>query len=155
MKSLIIYESRHHGNTEKVARAMAEALGAELKKPTQVEFNACTDYDLVGFGSGIYFSRHDKSIFRLIEECVRSASGKKAFIFATSGMPERRHLNDFSRPLRELLESKGFEVVGVFSCRGHATWGYFGLFGGANKGRPDANDFGDARKFALSLAGKP
>ena len=30
------YESIHHGNTEKVARAIAEVLGADLKKANEV-----------------------------------------------------------------------------------------------------------------------
>ena len=39
MKALIVYVSVEHGNTEKVAKAMAEAIGAEAKKAEDVDPN--------------------------------------------------------------------------------------------------------------------
>jgi flavodoxin len=40
MKTLIVYVSIEHGNTEKVARAMAEVLGADTKKASEVDPNS-------------------------------------------------------------------------------------------------------------------
>jgi len=40
MENLIIYISTHHGNTEKVAKAMAEVLSAELVKVYDVDITA-------------------------------------------------------------------------------------------------------------------
>ena len=37
MKTLIIYESVHHGNTEKIAKAMAGILEADLLKPDEID----------------------------------------------------------------------------------------------------------------------
>ncbi len=54
MKTLIIYISIHHSNTERIAKAMAEILDAKLVKSNEVHINDLLEYDLIGFGSGIY-----------------------------------------------------------------------------------------------------
>ncbi|OOK66243.1 putative flavodoxin [Mycobacterium kansasii] len=46
------------------------------------------------------------------------------------------------------LAAKGFEVIGLFSCRGLDTVGPFGYIGGINKGRPDHHDLDRAAAFA-------
>ncbi|MCI2427102.1 flavodoxin, partial [Candidatus Acetothermia bacterium] len=62
MKALIIYLSVHHNNTEKVARVLAKALDADLLKVREADAAILKQYDLIGFGSGIYFGRHHKSL---------------------------------------------------------------------------------------------
>lgn len=62
--------------------------------------------------------------------------------------------------LREKLTSRGYAVIGEFSCAGHNTNSFLKLFGGLNKGRPNAEDLGDAEEFARTLkenleSGKP
>jgi flavodoxin len=37
VRALIVYVSVHHGNTEKVARAIAEVLEAEMRKAWEVK----------------------------------------------------------------------------------------------------------------------
>ena len=54
---MIIYVSVHHGNTAKIAQIMAEVLNAKLVKPNQVNIDELLNYELIGFGSGIYFCR--------------------------------------------------------------------------------------------------
>jgi flavodoxin len=54
LKSLVVVFSYHHNNTEKIANACANVLGAEVKTPQQVTPEEIAKYDLVGFGSGIY-----------------------------------------------------------------------------------------------------
>jgi flavodoxin len=53
--------------------------------------------------------------------------------------------------LREKLQSKGYMIVGEFSCRGFNTNSFLKLFGGMNKGRPNAEDLKNAEEFAASL----
>jgi flavodoxin len=53
-RSLVVVCSYHHHNTEKVARAIAGALGAEVTTPRETTPDEIAAYDLVGFGSGIY-----------------------------------------------------------------------------------------------------
>ncbi|MEU9304053.1 hypothetical protein [Streptomyces sp. NPDC048269] len=68
----------------------------------------------------------------------------------TSGLPEMP-LAPFTRPLVQLLEGKGFEVDGSFSCRAFDTWVPFKLLGGINKQRPNVGDLAAARAFAERL----
>ena len=53
--------------------------------------------------------------------------------------------------LREMLSSKGYAIIGEFSCAGFNTNSFLKLFGGLNKGRPNAEDLGDAEGFARKL----
>ena len=54
MKTIIIYESKHHGNTKRVCDRVAAECQVELIEAGSVgaDFN-WEDYDLVGFASGI------------------------------------------------------------------------------------------------------
>lgn len=54
MESLIVCVSISHGNTRRVADRMAEVLHAEVVEPEVVDPGTLREYDLVGFGSGIY-----------------------------------------------------------------------------------------------------
>ena len=86
MKSLVIVFSYHHNNTEKIANACAKVLGAEVKTPQQVRPEEIAEYDLVGFGSGIYSATFDPSVLDLADR-LPHAAGKKAFLFSTYGAP--------------------------------------------------------------------
>ncbi|HJW31233.1 MAG TPA: flavodoxin domain-containing protein, partial [Saprospiraceae bacterium] len=67
MRSLVILVSYHHNNTKKIADAMAAILGAEIKSPREINPVELSQYDLVGFGSGIYSYRHHTSLFDLVD----------------------------------------------------------------------------------------
>jgi flavodoxin len=148
MPVLIIYESEHHGNTEKLARAMAAVLKADLAKPGEVK--SLAKYDLIGFGSGIYHRKHHEDLLAFVDKLEKQK--KKAFIFSTSGMRRIRIINDFNKALENKLLDKGFEIVGEFSCRGWDTYPLFVRpFGGISKGHPDEADLKMAEAFAKSL----
>ncbi len=150
MNALVIYNSIHHGNTEKVARVVADVLEAKLVKPHEVDLKDIEEYDLIGFGSGIYYQKHHRSLFKLIEK-LSVVKNKKAFIFSTSGMRENKIIHAFNRPLRRKLLQKGFTIIGDFSCRGLHTYGPFKLVGGINKGRPNEEDLKKAEEFARRI----
>jgi len=151
MKTLIIYNSTHHGNTEKIAVAMNEVLNAELVKSDEVDITTLSKYDLIGFGSGIYYGKHHKSLFELINK-LTNQKGKKAFILSTSGMKKRRFFHGFDRTLKKKLLEKGFRIIGEFNCRGWDTYPFWVKpFGGVNKGRPNEEDLENARSFAKDL----
>jgi flavodoxin len=156
MKALIIYISVHHGNTEKVARTMASILDADLVQVKQADANTLGRYDLIGFGSGIYFGKHHKSLLDFVDK-VAVARNKKAFIFCTSGLRKIPFVHDFDKPLMRKLQRKGFNIIAGFSCRGLDTYRASGLVGGVNKGRPNADDLKQAEDFARSLknSGRP
>ena len=118
MKTAIVYTSIAHGNTEKVAKAMAEALGADLIKTGDAVPNSLCNYDLVGFGSGVYSGRHHTDIFNLVTR-IPAPPGKKAFVFSTSGYG----ITKPNEKLIRALEGKRFKVIGTFACKGFDTAG--------------------------------
>ncbi len=42
-KLLVIYNSVHHGNTERIAKAMADVLEAKLVKPQEVDVDTIVE----------------------------------------------------------------------------------------------------------------
>jgi len=150
LKTLIIYVSPHHGNTEKVAKAMANVLGADLMRVAQVDINMLAEYDLIGFGSGIYFGKYHKSLVELVDK-LPVLENKRAFIFSTSGLTKIPFIHDFAKPLKEKLKQKGLNIVGEFSCRGFDTSQAARIIGGINWGRPDEKDLRLAENFASGL----
>ncbi|MDD1692346.1 MAG: flavodoxin family protein [Methanoregula sp.] len=148
MKTLIVYTSVHHQNTENVAKVMAEALEADLVPTMEAQPGMLAAYDLVGFGSGIYFGKHHKTLLRFVET-LPPVTQKRAFVFSTSGDGKIHHA-----ALKEKLANRGFAIVDEFCCRGWDTVGPLKLIGGINKGRPDENDLAGAQAFAQGLKNK-
>jgi flavodoxin len=157
VKSLVIVFSYHHNNTEKIANACANVLGAEVKTPQQVKPEEIAEYDLVGFGSGIYSATFDPSVLDLADR-LPNAAGKKAFLFSTYGAPafiaNREFIEKNHQQIREKLQAKGYTVIGEFGCAGWNTNSFLRFFGGLNKGRPNAEDIRNTEEFARSVKGK-
>ncbi len=148
MKCILVLVSIHHKNTERVAKAFARVLNAQIKMPRNVDPEEIKECSLVGFGSGIYDEKHHRAILDLADKLPQITS-KKAFIFSTSGVTS--YAADFHTPLRERLQSKGYVILGEFNCPGFNTNSFLGYFGGMNKGRPNAEDLRKAEEFAQSL----
>ncbi|HEY4712269.1 MAG TPA: flavodoxin family protein [Dehalococcoidia bacterium] len=150
MKVLILYISVHHGNTERVAKVMANILDADLLQVEQANASMLEQYDLIGFGSGIYFGKHHKSLLDFVNK-LPTLRNKKAFIFSTSGLRKIPFIHNFDKPLKQRLQRKGFDIIGEFSCRGYDTYRTTKLVGGINKGRPNTEDLKQAEDFAKGL----
>jgi flavodoxin len=150
METLIIYISVHHGNTEKIAKVMANTLDATLLEVKQANASMLEQYDLIGFGSGIYFGKHHEGLLDFVDK-LPVLRNKKAFVFSTSGLGKIWFIHNFDKPLREKLQRKGFDIIGEFSCRGLDTYRATKLVGGINKGRPNAEDLRQAEDFASGL----
>lgn len=153
MKTLLVLYSYHHMNTEKVAKTMAKVLDAQIKTPQQVDPNELQEYDLVGFGGGIYGAKHHETLLDLADNLPKVAN-KKAFIFSTSAIMGKEKVANDHATLRKKLESKGYIVVDEFACKGFNTNSFLKYFGGMNKGRPNTEDLKNARKFAENLKNK-
>ena len=153
MKSLLVVFSYHHGNTEKIARVFAEVLDAEIKAPKQIRPLELQEYDLVGFGSGIYDAKHHTDLLDLAD-ALPQVSNKKAFIFSTSSMMGEAQVAEDHSALRNKLLSKGYSIVDEFGCKGFNTNSSLRYFGGMNKGRPNAEDLRHAEEFAKNLEKK-
>jgi flavodoxin len=126
---------------------------AELVNLNEEDTPALADYDLIGFGSGIYWGSHDKRLLDLVGT-LPLVNNKRAFIFSTCGIREGRVLNNFNRRLKRKLLEKGFIITGDFSCRGFDTIGPLILIGVLNKGRLNENDLEAAAHFAKGLQAK-
>lgn len=148
MNALIILFSYHHQNTEKIAQVIAKTLGAEIKKPSEADLNALSNYDLVGFGSGIYFGKFHKVLLEFADK-IPQVNNKKAFVFSTSG--RAGNMAKFHKEFKGKLQSKGFEVVNEFNCAGFDTYGLLKIVGGLQKGRPNEDDLKHAEEFAQNL----
>lgn len=159
MKSLIVVFSYHHKNTQKVAEAMAKVLDASIKTPQQTNPEELQQYDLVGFGSGIYAYQHHKFLLELVDK-LPQVSDKKAFIFSTTGAPivfgesALMEAIKYHKPLKDKLEAKGYTIVDEFICAGFNTNKFLKYFGGINKGRPNEEDLKHAEEFAIKLKRK-
>ena len=150
MRSLLIVVSYHHKNTEKIASVFARVLEAEIRTPKQIHPEELREYDLIGFGSGIYDAKHHTELLDLADR-LRQVTNKRAFIFSTSShMGDDQVAKDHSM-LREKLQSKGYVIIDEFSCKGFNTNSFLRHFGGMNKGRPNAEDLEHAEEFATSL----
>ena len=145
MKTLIICVSTHQANTQKIAQIIAEPLEAVLLEPEDVDINTLKDYDLIGFGSGVYLGRFYKRLRNFIKQ-LSMLPGKKVFLFGTYGHGEMPF-----KPMEKLLLKKVCTIVGKFSCLGYNTFFLSRFLGRVNMGKPDTADQQRARKFAESL----
>ena len=152
-QTLIICVSVSHGSTKAVAQAMAAVLGAEVREPEEVEPRVLGNYDLVGFGSGIYFGSFHRRLRDYVAQLPQS-HGTRAFVFSTSGQGHGQHL-PWQPSLETMLQGKGYDVVGSFGCRGFDTWLPLQLVGGINKHHPDVRDLTHAHLFAERMMGAP
>jgi flavodoxin len=150
MKSLLVLYSYHHKNTEKIANVIAKVLDAQIKTPEQINLENLREYNLIGFGSGIYGAKHHKLLLDLADTLPQVTNGK-AFIFSTSAIMGAAKVAKDHSLLREKLESKGYMIVDEFSCKGFNTNSFMKYFGGMNKGRPNAKDLKNAEQFARNL----
>ena len=160
MKSLIVVYSYHHNNTQKVAQAIAKVLDAKVKSPQQTVLEELSQYDLVGFGAGIDSGKHYRELL-YFADAMPQVTEKKAFIFSTCGAPMKfmeldkteftKYVAKNHSSLREKLQSKGYLIVDEFGCAGFNTNSFNKLFGGINKGRPNAEDLKNAEEFAQNL----
>jgi flavodoxin len=151
VKCLVIVFSYHHKNTEKIANEFSEVLHAQVKSPDQVIPEELQEYDLIGFGAGIDSGRHYKPLLDLADR-LPAVDGKAGFIFSTSAMQGETKVKSDHSLLRRKLESKGYGIVGEFSCKGFNTNSFLKYFGGMNKDRPNREDLMNARAFAQTLA---
>lgn len=143
-KCLIIYYSYHHGNTKKVAEAMAQACGAELCPVEEADAKNLDGYEIIGLGAGIDRGKHYKPLFDAAEKL--NLKGRNVFVFSTSGMGNK----NYNTPLIRELERMGAAVKGNFTCRGYDTI-VLRLLGGIAKGHPDAGEIEAAKKFASDM----
>ncbi|WP_411676542.1 flavodoxin family protein [Caproicibacter sp.] len=144
-KCLILYESYHHGNTEKIARAMAEQANAKVCTIDKVHTVRVEEYEIIGFGAGIAYARPYDKMLKAAAQL--NLQGKAVFVFSTSGMGKAK----YNSALVELLKNAGASLVGTFACKGYDTFGPIKMIGGIAKGHPDEKDIAAAKRFIQQM----
>lgn len=147
MKTAICYYSRHHGNTLKILQAMTEGEDVDLIDVTSRAAVHLEDYDLIGFASGIYYSKFHRTVMNFLGQYL--PEGKDVFFVYTCGAGARA--GSFTGEISNAAKAKGAKILGEYGCRGFDTFGPFKLVGGIAKGHPDETELREAKEFYRSL----
>ncbi|MBR4731874.1 MAG: flavodoxin family protein [Lachnospiraceae bacterium] len=148
MKTAIAYYSKHHGNTEKLLKAIAERYEVTLIDVTEKTEVNLSEYDRIGFASGIYYGGFAKQVQSFAS--ANLPEGRETFFIATCGNPMKGYFN----AIKKITEEKGCKNLGEYMCLGFDTFGPFKLVGGLAKGHPDEAEIEKAVEFYSSLDGK-
>ena len=145
MKTAIVYYSKHHGNTKKLIDAIAAQHDVTAIDATEVKTADLSGYDMVGFASGIYYSKFHKSVLEFAEQNL--PDGKPVFFLYTYGAEKK----GYTKAITEAVSKHNAQIVGEYGCFGFNTFGPFKLIGGIAKGHPDQADLDGTVKFYTSL----
>ncbi|WP_017414169.1 flavodoxin domain-containing protein [Clostridium tunisiense] len=151
MKSLIIYCSSYKGNTEKIAEVFAKITKAELINLKNCKDIKIEEYDLIGFGAGVYKESMSPQLLSYVDKL--NLKNKKVFVFSTSGVG----LTFYNKKLIKLLTSKGAICKGSFACKGSfvskdfSNNKIFEIMSKFAKGHPNYKDFERAENFIKTV----
>lgn len=145
MKTAIVYYSKHHENTKKIIDSIAQNNEVTLIDATVTQNWDLSGYDLIGFASGIYYSKFHKSVLKFAENNL--PVNKNVFFIYTYGSKSTK----YTKAIEEIALKKHTNVVGAFGCPGLDTFGPFKLIGGIAKGRPNNDDLKNANSFYKKL----
>jgi len=104
-----------------------------------------SEYDRIGFASGIYYSSFAKQIIAYAEKNLPDE--KPVFFIYTHGAPK----GDFLKGIRAVTQRKNCPEIGEFRCQGYDTFGPFKLVGGIAKGHPTEDEIRKAVEFYQNL----
>lgn len=153
MKILILYHSYYKNNTEKIAQKFSQITACDLINVQNIkEVNINIDeYNLIGFGSGVYRESLSPKIFRLVDKL--DLRGKNVFVFSTSGIG----MKFYNNRLFKLLKSKEAIIQGSFACKGSfiakefTNIKIFNIMSRLSQGHPNDKDLKDAERFIVGL----
>lgn len=133
-KSVIIYVSTMHKNTEKVVKEISKNLNIFAVSPKEAIDLNLDEYELIIFASGIFYNKMHNSILKFVEGT--DLEDKEVGIIYTCGLRYKDH----AKPLSKELIKKGAKYIGNAWCRGYDTYGILKAFGGIAKNHPNIVD---------------
>lgn len=145
MKTAIVYYSKHHGNTKKLLDAIAQKNDVTLIDVTSNPTTDLSGYDAVGFASGIYYSKFQKTLLKYAETYM--PEGKQTFFIYTYGAKK----DGYTKAITEAVKKRNAKIIGEYGCYGFNTFGPFKLIGGIAKEHPDKTDIDNAISFYKGL----
>jgi flavodoxin len=123
------------GNTEKIAKAIAEEIGVAAEPITKV---ISKETDILFLGGAVYYSGIDSKLKDFIAS-LDNNNVKEVVVFSTAAVIA----SGYSQ-MKKLLKKKGIKVSDKeFHCRGEFLM--------SHKGRPNEDDIKSAKKFARSF----
>ncbi len=149
MKSSILTFSQT-GNTLKAGLSIAKGLADNGIKNDHVHFLrrkkwVPDDADLIGIGSPVFENRPAEVVPEFLKKGGFDFTGKKAFVFITSGGSPAKSLWHLARVVRQT----GADVIGGIQLRGTCTYPtLFGIY----PNRPNEPELLSAEKFGRSIA---
>lgn len=147
MKTAIIYYSKHHKNTKQLLDAIKSASSDEITLLDVTEKCSVNleEYDLIGYASGIYYSKFEKRVLEFAKN--NTPNGKDVFLIYTYGAEK----SGYGKAIRESLTGTNANILGEFGCLGFNTFGPFKLIGGIAKNHPNRTDIDNAISFYHNL----
>ncbi|MFR4251263.1 MAG: flavodoxin domain-containing protein [Christensenellales bacterium] len=145
MKTVIVYASRHHGNTKKLVEAIAKAHAVDVIDADLQQTADLKNYDRIGFASGVAFGKYYPPLLTFMEKNL--PAGKEVFFLHTAGDPKEKH----NAAAKNLAEEKDCTILGTYCCKGYDTFGLFKLIGGINKRHPKPDEIAAAVRFFETL----
>ena len=142
MRTAIVYTSVHHGNTEKLVKKIAEECQVDLIDAVKQIDIDLSGYDMIGFASGVYYSKFHQSILKFTEKNL--PNDKKVFLICTYGGSANY------KSIEQILDKKHASVIGKFGCKGYDIR-TIKLVGGIAKGHPNEEDIKNAVDFVKGL----
>ena len=119
MRKAIVYASVHHGNTGKLVKSIAEECQVDLIDAVKQSDADLSRYDMIGFASGIYFSKFHQSILKFAEKNL--PDDKKVFLICTYGgsanyksieqVLDKKHASVDAKDTIHLVRSNWSEVL--------------------------------------------
>ncbi len=145
MKTIILFYSKHHGNTRKLLEAIAEKTPVEMIDVAVDKGRDLSEYDRIGLASGVYAGNLGKPLLKYAEEHL--PEGKEVFYIYTSAGTQESALTKIKR----IVQSRNCKEIGAYYSKGFNTFGPTKLFGGTSKGHPTKEELDGAAAFYASL----
>lgn len=144
-KAVIVYASKHHGNTYKLVKGISERCEVTTIDATKQSVMDLQDYEVIGFASGIDFGKFYKEIETFAKDNLPMK--KQVFFLYTCAM-ERKGFTD---SMKKIALEKDAIVLGEYGCKGYNTYGPWKLIGGMNRNHPTEEEIQSAVSFFESL----
>ena len=144
-KTILIYASKHHGNTYKLAKAISDKYEIAMIDATKETIVDLQEYEVIGFASGIDFGTFYEEIEKFAKNNLPIK--KKVFFLYTCAM-ERK---EFTNSMKKIVLEKEAAILGEYGCKGYNTYGPWKLIGGMNKKHPTIDEINEAIKFIETI----
>ena len=144
-RAVIVYASKHHGNTYKLAKAISDKYEVAMIDAMKETYVDIQEYNLIGFASGIDFGKFYLEIENFARENLPLQ--KEVFFLYTCAMDRE----GFTDSIKEIALKKDAVILGEYGCRGYNTYGPWKLIGGMNKSHPTENELQKCVNFYEKL----